>query len=328
MTVSNLVTKQRFAGNGATVTFAIPFDFADNSEVVVYLRNGNVSPATQTLKTVGVDYTISGGNPGVNVIMNTAPATGETLVIIRDVVSNQPTNYVSNGAFDAEAHEDALDHIVRQVQELDEKFTRTPILPLTTAITDLTLPEPTALNLLAWNSSGTGLENRAVSVTTGTSSGDVVGPASSTSGNIATFSGTSGKNIADGGSSISAVQTAAAALANTTYIKVPRTVNTQSGTTYTFVLTDGSANGGNPVVTFGSGSATTVTVPANASVAFAVGTQIDCIQLGAGKVTFAAAGGVTINSLSGNLAIAGQYVGVSLLKTATNTWVLLGSLIA
>lgn len=324
MTVSNLVTKQRFNGNGATVTFAIPFDFSDNSEVAVYLRNGNVTPATQTLKTLGVDYTITGGNPGVNVVMTTAPATGEVLVIIRNVVSDQATNYVSNGAFDAEAHEDALDHIIRAVQELDEKFTRTPIMPATTSITDLTLPEPTALSLLAWNSDGTALENRAVSVTSGTSSGDVVGPASSTSGNIPVFSGTSGKNIIDS----SVTQASIAALANTTYIKVPRTVNTQSGTTYTFVLTDGSANGGNPVVTFGSGSATTVTVPPNASVAFAIGTQIDCVQLGAGKVTFAPGSGVTISSLSGNLAIAGQYVGCSLLKTATNTWILMGSLIA
>lgn len=113
-----------------------------------------------------------------------------------------------------------------------------------------------------------------------------------------------------------------------TYLGLSRTINAQSGTTYTFVLGDGSGAGGNPLVTFSNGSATTVTVPTNASVAFPTGTQIDVIQIGAGKVTIAAAGGVTINSKGGNLAISAQYVGVSLVKTGTNQWYLLGDLIA
>lgn len=107
-----------------------------------------------------------------------------------------------------------------------------------------------------------------------------------------------------------------------------RTINAQSGTTYTFVLADGSAAGGNPLVTASNASAQTYTVPTNASVAFPVGTQIDLMQQGAGKVTVAAAGGATINSKSANLSISAQYVAVSLVKTATDTWTLLGDLIA
>ena len=103
-----------------------------------------------------------------------------------------------------------------------------------------------------------------------------------------------------------------------------QTINAQTGTTYTFVLADGI----NSIVTFGSASATTVTVPTNASVAFPIGTQIDCVQVGAGKVTFSASVGVTINSQSSNLSIGAEYVGVSLIKTATNTWLLLGNLIS
>jgi len=107
-----------------------------------------------------------------------------------------------------------------------------------------------------------------------------------------------------------------------------RTINAQTGTTYTFVLGDGKAAGGDTVVTFGNAAATTVTVPPNSSVAFPTGTQIDCIQVGAGKVTLAQGAGVTINSKSSNKAIGAQYVGVSLIKTATDTWYLLGDLIA
>lgn len=111
-----------------------------------------------------------------------------------------------------------------------------------------------------------------------------------------------------------------------TLVDLKRTINAQTGTTYTFVLTDGSQTGGNPMVTFANASPITVTVPANASVAFPVGTQIDCIQDGAGKVTFAAAGGVTINSDSSYLSIANRYRPVSLIKEATNVWYLVGSL--
>jgi hypothetical protein len=103
---------------------------------------------------------------------------------------------------------------------------------------------------------------------------------------------------------------------------ITRTINTQSGTSYTFQLTDA----GN-AVDFTSGSAVSATVPANATIAFPVGTQIDVMQAGAGKVTLVAAGSVTIQSISGNKAIAAQYVGVTLLKVGTDVWRLMGSLI-
>lgn len=99
-------------------------------------------------------------------------------------------------------------------------------------------------------------------------------------------------------------------------------INAQSGTTYTFVLADRSK-----LVTGSNGSATTFTVPTNASVAFPIGTRIDIAQVGAGALSIAAAGGVTINSFGGALGCAGQYVGITLFKTATNTWLLMGNLI-
>lgn len=107
-----------------------------------------------------------------------------------------------------------------------------------------------------------------------------------------------------------------------------RTINAQTGTSYTFVLADGSGAGGLPLVTASNASAQTYTVPPNSSVAFPVGTTIDLVQLGAGKVTLAQGSGVTINSQSSNKAIGAQFVGVSLIKTATDTWLLLGNLIA
>jgi hypothetical protein len=75
-------------------------------------------------------------------------------------------------------------------------------------------------------------------------------------------------------------------------------------------------------------SANNLTVPPFADVAFATGTMINVIQIGAGQTTLVAGSGVTINSKSGNLKITGQYSGVSLYKRDTNTWVAVGDLSA
>lgn len=99
-------------------------------------------------------------------------------------------------------------------------------------------------------------------------------------------------------------------------------INAQTGTTYTFVLADQ-----NKWVSFSNASAIAVTVPANSTAAFPVGTQIEGVQLGAGQVTFAGAVGVTIRNVPG-LKIAAQYGVYGLMKIATDEWVLYGRLSA
>ena len=75
-------------------------------------------------------------------------------------------------------------------------------------------------------------------------------------------------------------------------------------------------------------SANTVTVPLNSSVNLPVGTQISIIQTGSGQTSFVAISGVTINSDTSKLKISTQYSGATLIKTATNTWSLIGNLSA
>lgn len=110
---------------------------------------------------------------------------------------------------------------------------------------------------------------------------------------------------------------------DTTKSDVTRTINAQSGTTYTFLLTDA----GN-MVEFTNASPVAVTIPLNSSVAFPVGTQIDVMAGGAGKVTFAGAGGVTLKSVSSLKSLSAQEAAGTLVKMATDTWRLMGSLIA
>jgi|SRR5580765_2163738 len=73
-----------------------------------------------------------------------------------------------------------------------------------------------------------------------------------------------------------------------------------------------------------SGSATTITIPADATVNLPIGCGIPIEQAGAGQVTVAAAGGVTLNSAGGLVASAAQYSVIQLMKVAANTWTLVG----
>jgi hypothetical protein len=98
-------------------------------------------------------------------------------------------------------------------------------------------------------------------------------------------------------------------------------INAQSES-YTLVLADKDK-----IVEMSNASANTLTVPLNATVAYPVGTQINIIQTGAGQTTVAATGGVTINSTPG-LKIRAQWSSATLIKRATNTWVLVGDLSA
>jgi hypothetical protein len=65
----------------------------------------------------------------------------------------------------------------------------------------------------------------------------------------------------------------------------------------------------------------------NSSVAFPIGTAITILQTGAGQITVVPVSGVTINSTPG-LKIRTQWAAASLIKRATDTWVLVGDLAA
>jgi len=97
--------------------------------------------------------------------------------------------------------------------------------------------------------------------------------------------------------------------------------NAQTGTSYTLVLTDVAK-----VISLTNAAAITLTVPANASVAFPVGTQILLYQGGAGQVTISSS--ATIRSEGSKLKMFGQYAVAGLLKVGTDEWVAFGNLSA
>tara|TARA_R110000868_G_scaffold380412_2_gene646409 strand:+ start:6002 stop:6667 length:666 start_codon:yes stop_codon:yes gene_type:complete len=98
------------------------------------------------------------------------------------------------------------------------------------------------------------------------------------------------------------------------------TLNAQTGTTYTAVATDSGK-----LVTLSNASAITLTLPPSV---YAVGEQINFVQLGAGQVTFAQGAGVTIVSAGATASapkIGKQYAAATAICTASNTFLVIGA---
>lgn len=125
MTVESNVVRLEYAGNDVAVEFAVTFKFELAADIKVYIWDGVANPALQGN---GVDYTVSGaGNPAANsrkVTMATAPATGETLIILLDPALTQATDFKNQGDFYPERHEKAFDKLTRLVQVLDARADR------------------------------------------------------------------------------------------------------------------------------------------------------------------------------------------------------------
>ena len=103
------------------------------------------------------------------------------------------------------------------------------------------------------------------------------------------------------------------------------TPNTQTGTTYTAVLTDQYQT----LVTMNNASANTFKIPTNANAAMATGTVITVLNLGAGICTISAVTSGTTTVVSAGATSAsptlGQYKSAACIKTGTDTWVICGS---
>ena len=104
------------------------------------------------------------------------------------------------------------------------------------------------------------------------------------------------------------------------------TLNAQTGATYTAVSTDQYQ----VLVTMNNGSANAFKIPTNASVAFAVGTVITVMNIGAGLTTISAVTPGTTTVLSAGATAASptlaQYKSAVCIKTGTDAWYVVGAI--
>ena len=179
MTVSTTTLKNSYNGNGSTTTFAYGFKVFASTELKVFIR---ASTGAETLKSEGSgsgNYGVTGVGDasGGNVVFVTAPASGETVVILRDTGLTQGTDYQPADPFPAADHEDALDKLTHMVQELQEEVDRSFKVSRTNTITSAEFTDDAtarASKLLGFDSSGD-LESTTGRVNTVTASAVSVG---------------------------------------------------------------------------------------------------------------------------------------------------------
>jgi hypothetical protein len=163
MSITNETVKAIYSGDDVTTVFAIPFDILSDadSEVKVYLRDeSDPDNITETLQVLSTNYTLTGGTPPTNVTMVVAPTSDEKLLVIRNLPNTQELSLPTTGPLPISSLERQLDIIVAQVQELQEEFTRAAVSKKSSTLASITLPDPSADKMIAWNTAGTDLENK------------------------------------------------------------------------------------------------------------------------------------------------------------------------
>jgi hypothetical protein len=123
MTVSSSTNKVSYSGNGTLTTFAYSFKIFDQDDLTVILR---AADGTETTQTITTHYTVTGvgSASGGNVVFGSAPASGVTVVIIREQPLTQGLDLVPNDPFPAQSLEESLDKLTFMAQKHEEELSR------------------------------------------------------------------------------------------------------------------------------------------------------------------------------------------------------------
>ena len=158
MTVSSTTVKNSYSGNGSTTQFAYGYKIFADSDLIVIIRS---AAGTETVKTLSTHYNVAGaGNASGGSITFTSgntPASGETVVIIREVPQTQAIDYIANDPFPAESHEEGLDRGTMTTQQVQEELNRSIKLSRTNTMTstEFTVGATERANkILAFDSAG------------------------------------------------------------------------------------------------------------------------------------------------------------------------------
>ena len=159
MTVSSTTVKNSYSGNGSTTQFAYGYKIFADSDLIVIIRTD--STGVETVKTLTTHYTVAGAGDAsggsITFTSGNTPASGQTVVIIREVPQTQAIDYIANDPFPAESHEEGLDRATMTTQQLQEEVDRSIKISRTNTMTstEFTVGATDRANkVLAFNSSG------------------------------------------------------------------------------------------------------------------------------------------------------------------------------
>ena len=158
MAISSTANRSSTAGDGSATAFTFPYLFfaADDLKVILVVDSTGV----ETTKTLTTHYTVTGAGvaAGGTVTMGSAPASGETLVIIREEQFTQGLDLVENDPFPSDLVEQQLDTLTMLAQQVNTEVGRAVRLSDgDTTGADTTLATPVANAYLLWDSTGLSL---------------------------------------------------------------------------------------------------------------------------------------------------------------------------
>lgn len=140
MSVSTTTNRISYTGNGATLAFAVPYQYYDQTHLKVY-----VNAVLQTLTT---HYTVSPttntphGTVGGTVTFLIAPANGLNVLIIRQVPNTQTATLQDLSLFPATTVEQMSDLLTFANQQQDETAGRAITIPITSTLSSVSIPDP------------------------------------------------------------------------------------------------------------------------------------------------------------------------------------------
>lgn len=158
MTVASSTARVAYAGDGSSTSFAIPFYFLADADIQAILKD---AAGTETTWVLTTNYTLSGaGNlAGGTLTAVVAPASGETLTILRNVALTQDTDLTEGDPLPAATIETEFDKSRMIDQQQAEEIDRALKLAKSSTLSGLELPDPEASKLLSWNAAATALTN-------------------------------------------------------------------------------------------------------------------------------------------------------------------------
>ena len=148
MTISTSESKINHLGDGIEDVFEFNFLTLDEDHIRVFFDG--TEEFSDFVVTLNPDQD---SNPGGNVQFTIdPPAAGVTVTILRTVPLTQLVDYTSYDAFPAVVHEQALDNLTMQTQQLQEEVDRSYKAPVDTQPgDDFRMPEYEAGKLIGWS---------------------------------------------------------------------------------------------------------------------------------------------------------------------------------
>ena len=157
--IQGITPRIQYVADGSLTTYSFPFAIFKAVDLKVYL---NDTLQASSAYSVNINEQTSAGS----VTFNSAPASGITVTLMRDLTIARTTDFQEGSPLRADVLNDELDFQIACQQQIADTLNRSMALPAYAVDTNinLTLPLPEAGKAIVWNNAGNNLENSTVAV--------------------------------------------------------------------------------------------------------------------------------------------------------------------